>query len=165
MPMSYDHAPGAMPIPAMPTPSPRARSTRWVRHLAATLLLALPVSAAAQSVRFTGTTTADEVLLVDTLRSLATLGPALFDCPTVEAVEASVLPGTFDLADETLPEGDAPTTYERWDATFCGHKTTVLVAFWSADDGGMMFRIGHPFPGDQAIHSTPPAAEPTPRAK
>jgi hypothetical protein len=133
--------------------------------MAAALLLALPVCAAAQSVRFTGTTTADEVLLVDTLRSLATLGPALFDCPTVEAVEASVLPDTFDLADETLPEGDAPTFYERWDATFCGHETTVLVAFWPAEEGGMMFRIEHPFPGDQAIKSAPPAAEATPGAE
>lgn len=116
----------------------------WTLVLAAAL--ALPQPAMAQQVRFTGVTTADETLLVDTLRMVARLGPSRFDCPTVEAVEAQVLPASFSPPGDDKPEGDHPTTYERWDATFCGRVVPLLVSFWPAEQGGMMFRVGLPFP-------------------
>ena len=113
--------------------------------LVAALTLASP--ALAQQVRFTGDTTAGESLLVDTLRTVAQLGPGRFNCPTVAAVEAQVLPASFSPPGSDHPEGANPTTYERWDATFCGEVVPLLVAFWPAEQGGMMFRIGLPFPG------------------
>ena len=108
------------------------------------LALSLPVSA--QQVRFTGQTSADDTLVVDALNTVALLGPSRFDCPTVEAVEAQVLPKSFTPPSKDNPEGSSPTTYERWDSTFCGKTVALLIAFWPAADGGMMFRVGLPFP-------------------
>jgi len=117
-----------------------------VQTLLVTAILAFSLPASAQQVRFTGQTTADETLLVDTLRTVALLGPGQFDCPTVEAVEAQVLPKSFAPPGKDNPEGSNPTTYERWDATFCGKVVPLLLAFWPAAEGGMMFRVGLPFP-------------------
>jgi hypothetical protein len=111
---------------------------------AAALALSLPATAG--QVRFTGHTTANGTLVVDTLRAVATLGPGRFSCPTVEAVEAQVLPEAFKPPGEGHPEGKNPTIYERWDATFCGKVVPLLIAFWSAPEGGTMFRVGVPFP-------------------
>ena len=117
-----------------------------VRMLILATALALSLPAFAQQVRFTGDTTANETLLLDTLRTVALLGPGQFNCPTVEAVEAQVLPESFSPPDNENPEGDSPTIYERWDATFCGKSVPLLIAFWPAEQGGMMFRVGLPFP-------------------
>jgi hypothetical protein len=111
-----------------------------------TTALAVSLSASADQVRFTGQTTADQMLAVDTLNTVARLGPARFNCPTVEAVEAQVLPESFIPPGKDNPEGSNPTTYERWDATFCGKVVPLLIAFWPAAEGGMMFRVGLPFP-------------------
>jgi hypothetical protein len=116
------------------------------RTLVLVVALALSLPALAQQVRFTGDTTANETLLVDTLRTVALLGPSQFSCPTVEAVQAQVLPESFSPPGNDNPEGRNPTTYERWDATFCGKVVPVLIAFWAAEQGGMMFRVGIPFP-------------------
>ncbi len=112
---------------------------------ASALLVSLPV--AADQVRFTGQTTANQTLLVDTLNAVARLGPARFECPTVEAVEAQVLPKSFAPPGKDNPEGSSPATYERWNARFCGKVVPLLIAYWPAADGGMMFRVGLPFPG------------------
>jgi len=117
-----------------------------VRILVLAVMLALSLPALAQQVRFTGDTTADETLLVDTLRAVALLGPAQFNCPTVEAVDARVLPESFSPPGNDNPEGDNPTIYERWDATYCEKVVPLLIAFWPASQGGMMFRVGAPFP-------------------
>lgn len=118
---------------------------------ARTLVLAVALSlshpALAQQVRFTGDTTANETLLVETLRTVALLGPSQRSCPTVEAVEAQVLPESLSPPGDDNPERSNPTTYERWDATFCGKVVPVLIAYWAAEQGGMMFRVGLPFPG------------------
>lgn len=116
------------------------------RALVLTAALSLSQPAFAQQVRFTGETTANETLLVDTLRTVALLGPGRFSCPTVEAVEAQVLPESFSPPGNDNPEGTNPTTYERWDANFCGKIVPLLIAFWPAEQGGMMFRVGLPFP-------------------
>ncbi|GAB3361456.1 hypothetical protein GCM10027430_35410 [Lysobacter tyrosinilyticus] len=112
--------------------------------LATALAASLPASA--DQVRFTGKTTADQTLLVDTLNTVARLGPARFNCPTVEAIQVQVLPESFTPPGKNNPEGSNPTTYERWDATFCGKVVPLLIAFWPATEGGMMFRVGLPFP-------------------
>ena len=117
-----------------------------LKQLFAVAVLAASLPAHADQVRFTGQTTADQTLLVDTLNTVARLGPARFQCSTVEAVEAQVLPESFSPPGTDNPEGSAPTTYERWDATFCGKVVPLLIAYWPAADGGMMFRVGLPFP-------------------
>lgn len=117
-----------------------------VHTLILSAVLAFSLPAFAQQVRFTGDTTANQTLLVDALRMVALLGPGRFNCPTVEAVEAQVLPESFSPPGNDKPEGDNPTTYERWDATFCGKVVPLLIAFWPAEQGGMMFRVGLPFP-------------------
>ena len=111
---------------------------------AAALAVSLP--ALADQVRFTGQTTANETLLVDTLNTVARLGAARFKCPTVAAVDAHVLPKSFAPPGKDNPEGSSPTTYGRWDANFCGKVVPLLIAYWPAADGGMMFRVGLPFP-------------------
>lgn len=116
-----------------------------LRALAFLSVLAVTLPAAADQVRFTGQTTASGPLIADTLNTVALLGPARFNCPTVEAVQAQVLPKTFTPPGKNNPEGSAPTTYERWDVTFCGKVVPLLIAFWPAADGGMMFRVSqHP---------------------
>jgi len=117
---------------------------RKILVLSAALAFAFP--AAADQVRFTGQTTADRTLTVDALNSVALVGRAQFNCPTVEAVDAHVLPKSFTPPGKDNPEGSHPTTYERWDATFCGKVVPLLIAFWPVADGGMMFRVGFPFP-------------------
>ena len=117
-----------------------------LRVLIISAALAFSRPAAADQVRFTGQTTADGTLIVDTLNTVARLGPARFNCPTVEAVQAQILPDPFTPLGKDNPEGSSPTTYERWDATFCGKVVPLLIAFWPASDGGMMFRVGLPFP-------------------
>lgn len=112
--------------------------------LSGILMLSLP--AFAQQVRFTGDTTANQTLLVDTLRTVALLGPGQFNCPTVEAVTSQVLPASFSPPGSHHPEGSSPTTYERWDATYCGRVVPLLIAFWPDEHEGMMFRVGLPFP-------------------
>jgi hypothetical protein len=118
-----------------------------LKQLIAVAALAASPLAHADQVRFTGQTTADQTLLVDTLNTVARLAPAKFQCPTVEAVEAQIMPKSFAPPGKDNPEGTAPTTYERWDATFCGKVVPLLIAYWPAADGGMMFRVGLPFPG------------------
>jgi hypothetical protein len=66
-----------------------------LRHLILVAAFAVPLPAFADQVSFTGETTADQTLLVDTLNTVARLGPARFKCPTVEAVKAQVLPKTL----------------------------------------------------------------------
>lgn len=112
-----------------------------IRVLSFLAALAFSLPAAADQVRFTGKTTANERLIADTLNTVAVLGPSRFNCPTIEAVEAQPLPKSLTPPGKNNPEGSSPTTYERWDVTFCGKVVPLLIAFWHAADGGMMFRV------------------------
>ena len=112
-----------------------------IRVLSFLSALAICLPAAADQVRFTGQTTATEKLITDTLNTVAVLGPSRFNCPTIEAVEAQILPKSFTPPGKNNPEGSNPTTYERWGVTFCGKVVPLLIAFWPAADGGMMFRV------------------------
>lgn len=114
-------------------------------QLLAAASVAVSLPAVADQVRLTGETTAGKTLAVDTLKTVASLGPR-FHCASLDAVEAHVLPKSFSPPGKDNAEGSNPTTYERWDATFCGKMVPVLIAYWLAADGGTMFRVGIPFP-------------------
>ena len=113
--------------------------------LAASVLAA---PAHADQVRFTGQTTADDLLVRDTVQYILKFGYAAWNCPTLEAVEAVILPSSYKpTGAATRPEAGRGT-YESWNATLCGKKVRFLVTFWPANQGGMMFTIGHPYPED-----------------
>ena len=117
--------------------------------LAAALVASLP--ATATQVRFTGPTTADSTLTMDTLRNVALLGPGQLSCPTVEAVEVQeILPESFMPPAKYVPAGSTSVRYERWNATFCGKVVALLIAFWPAPTGGMMFQVSYPYPAAEA---------------
>jgi hypothetical protein len=115
--------------------------------LAAVLLVAL--TAHADQFRFTGNTTAGNTLIVDALRQVVTIGEAKFNCPTPDKAEAEILPEGFVPPRGPHAEGNAPTVYERWNVTFCGSTRSFLIAFWPATDGGVVFRVQYPFPGEE----------------
>jgi len=110
------------------------------------IFMCLPGFASADQVRFTGRTTADRTLISDTIRNVLFVGKARLNCSELGLVEAEVLPKDYVPPKGPGQEGKAPTIYERWTATFCGQKVPLLIAFWPASDGGMMFRVEYPYP-------------------
>jgi hypothetical protein len=119
---------------------------RSTSTLVAVLLIA--TNAHADQFRFTGNTTAGNTLISDALRQVIAIGEAKFNCPTADKAEAEVLPESYKPPGGPHAEGKASTVYERWRVTFCGSKRAFLIAFWPAADGGMMFRVEYPFPGE-----------------
>jgi hypothetical protein len=117
--------------------------------LAFVTALAISSPASATRVQFTGESTADETLTVDTLRHIALFG-SRFSCPSVDAVEAQILPKSFVLPAKYVPVGSSAATYERWNATFCGKVVPLLIAFWPASSGGMLFQVSYPYPDTAA---------------
>ena len=107
--------------------------------------LAISLPASATQVLFTGESIADETLTVDALRHIALFG-SRFSCPSVDAVEAQILPKSFVPPAKYVPSGSSAATYERWGATFCGKVVPLLIAFWPAPSGGMLFQVSYPYP-------------------
>jgi hypothetical protein len=119
---------------------------RSTSALFAVVLIAM--TAHADQFRFTGNTTAGNTLIADTLRRVVAIGEAKFKCPTPDKAEAEVLPKTYRPPGGPHAEANAPAVYERWTVTFCGSSRAFLIAFWPAANGGMMFRVQYPFPGE-----------------
>jgi len=103
--------------------------------------LVLTTAVAQEQVRFTGNTSADETLIHDAFQNIAFYVRESLKCPSIELVEAEVLPEGAVKRDATQAEGTAPAIYERWTVTFCGRKQPFLVVFWDAKEGGTMYRI------------------------
>ena len=114
----------------------------------AVLVLAMPAAAQQQQVRFTGRTTVDAVVIRDALRQVLMVAAAREGCPTIEAVEADVLPEGYEPPESYRI---AATRYERWDVTMCGRVVPFLLGFWHPPEGGTMFQIGYPFPQEPAV--------------
>jgi hypothetical protein len=104
-------------------------------------ILAFASSVAQDQVRFTGNTTADETLMHDAFQGIALYIRESLKCSGIELVEAEVLPPDSVKRDESQPEGTNPATYERWTVTYCGKTQPFLVVFWTAKEGGTMYRI------------------------
>jgi len=104
-------------------------------------------SAIAEQLRFTGQTTANVVLIKDTLRQIQLVGQAQNNCGVISAVEANILPKNFQPS-KAYRVGAGSVTYETWSAMMCGNEIKFLISFWPSPDGGMMFAVGYPYPSD-----------------
>ena len=104
-------------------------------------------SAMAEQLRFTGQTTANVVLIKDTLRQIQLVGQAQNNCGVISAVEASILPKNFQPS-KAYRVGAGSVIYEAWSTMMCGNEIKFLISFWPAPDGGMMFAVGYPYPSD-----------------
>jgi len=116
------------------------------------ILLACGQPAAAQQVRFTGETRADERLIADALQQLARHAYATQNCATLTELEATVLPESFDPGPRYRVQ-PAGVRYERWNAILCGRSVAYLIGFWPSAEGGFMFQVSHPFP--EVVQSAP----------
>lgn len=101
--------------------------------------------AVANQIRFTGQTTANELLIKDTLQNIARFGDAL-DCTNLNTVEAKVMPTDYVPSEPSMVRSEPGTIYEHWTADFCGKNEEFLISFWPSEAGGTMFGIGYPFP-------------------
>lgn len=121
--------------------------------MAACVALAAPAPLLAQQqVRIVGTTTADSVLLKDTLQTIAEFAFARDGCRDIGTVAVKTLPD-YVPANTTYRTEDA-FAYERWDVDLCGKSEALLISFADDPQGGTIFKIGYPPPGDL------PAADP-----
>jgi len=102
--------------------------------------MSAPLVDAQEQVRFTGHSSADTQLITDAFQNIAQYIHESLECPTIEGVEAEVLPEGSIKRDPSEPEGDAPAVYEQWTVSFCGKKQPFLVVFWEAKEGGTMYR-------------------------
>lgn len=118
--------------------------------LLAALAILLANAAQAETLSFTGTTTADTVVARDVLKQVQILGLGVMDCGVIGAVEADLMPTDFKPAGLTPNIDGAPETYERWIISLCGKRLPLLITFWLARQGGVMFRVTHPFPAAAA---------------
>lgn len=115
----------------------------------ATTLFLTPTIGHCDQLRFTGHTRADITLIKDALRNVQLIAQAKFNCQSIEAVEAEVLPFGYQPPGGPHPEGDAKSQYESWVVTMCGRKEKFLLATWQVPSTpGTMFRVGYPFPSE-----------------
>jgi hypothetical protein len=112
------------------------------------LLVSAPPAAPADQVHFTGETTAGEVLIRDTLQTIAQFAYSSRNCRSVSAVEARILPEDYVPANPQYRLGTGKVVRETWTATLCGEKTRFLISFWPDGKGGTFFGIGYPYPDD-----------------
>jgi hypothetical protein len=120
-----------------------------VTLLLATATLLVSTSGHCDQLRFTGNTRADITLIKDALRNVQLFAQAKFNCQSIEAVEAEVLPLGYTPPGGPHPEGEAKSQYESWLVTMCGRKKKFLLATWqSPPTPGVMFRVGYPFPSE-----------------
>ena len=114
--------------------------------LGPSFLLAQP--ARADQVHFTGTTTASETLIRDTLQTILRTAYLRTRCAALSSVDAAILSPGYRPKDSRYRVGEGKRTYERWSVVLCGKTIKYLITFWPAADGGTMFSIGDPYPPD-----------------
>lgn len=110
-----------------------------------------------QQVRFTGTTSADPILIRDALQQLARHAYAAEGCSSLTEVSSEILPESFEPG-PTYRVAAKGVRYERWNATLCGRSVSYLFGYWPSPEGGSLFQVSHPFPeGEQG---SPPKRQP-----
>jgi hypothetical protein len=113
-------------------------------------LVALAISqvSLADQVHFNGQTTANDLLIKDTLENILLFARATEKCSSLEAVDAVILPTNYAPSDPHYRAGKGTVTYESWNATLCGKHIKFLISFWPSSEGGTMFAVGYPYPRD-----------------
>jgi len=105
------------------------------------LMMASAVAWSQEQVRFTGNTSASPQLIHDAMQPIALYIRESLGCSRLEHIEAEILPADAIKRDASAPEGHADATYERWVVTSCGQAHPFVVVFWTAPEGGTMFRV------------------------
>lgn len=103
--------------------------------------------AMAEQLQFTGQTTANIMLIKDTLRNIQLVGQGQRNCGVISAVDARVLPESY-LPPGPYRVGKGQVVYETWSTTLCGDVVKFLISFWPAPEGGTQFAVGYPYPAD-----------------
>lgn len=104
--------------------------------------------AAAETFRFSGTTTVDMTTARDALKQIQLVGLGKLNCGVISEVEAEVLPANYKPAETENYAAGSKEIYERWTVSLCGQRVPFLLGFWPAKQGGTMFHVRHPFPAD-----------------
>ena len=115
-------------------------------------LSAIPASAQ-QQVRFSGTTSADTVLVKDILQMVLQFSYGRDGCQAMGLVTPKTL-NDYLPANENYRTNEPGARYERWDIELCEKTETFLITFWPSAAGGSLFKISTPPPAD-----LPPAAQ------
>jgi hypothetical protein len=116
---------------------------------------ASPPPAPAVEIAFTGQTTADARLIGDAMQEVVRFSAHALKCDKLTAVKASMQPEGWQPADSNFRIGPASTRYERWEVAQCGRIVPFLIGFWKAPEGGTMFQVAHPFPGEPKASEAP----------
>lgn len=104
--------------------------------------MALP-AAAAVPVHITGNTTADDVLIKDIVQTITYYGDA-FHCASPSDIRVSMLNSSMIPA--ALRKPSLNTSYEEWDAIFCGKTHAFFVTHWPDPAGGSFLAVTYPYP-------------------
>lgn len=105
--------------------------------------MAAAPSGAGVPVRPTGHSAANKILQKDILQTITYYGAA-FDCPAPTAVKASML--NSSMISSSLRKPSLNTSYEEWDAIFCGKTYRFFVSFWPDPQGGSFLSVQYPYP-------------------
>jgi hypothetical protein len=115
--------------------------------LLATFAFGTPIQlAAAEPIKFTGTTTAHGELRGDVLRLIIPFGGA--DCPMPSEIRTGVLNASMISPNASFYSPALGTTYERWEVKFCGRLERFLIKFLPDPQGGTFLSVEHPYPAD-----------------
>jgi hypothetical protein len=101
---------------------------------------------AAGPIRFIGTTTARGELRNDVVQLIVPFGGA--DCPMPSEVRTGILNSSMISPNASYYSPALGTTYERWDARFCGKVERFLIKFLPDPQGGTFLSLEYPYPAD-----------------
>lgn len=101
---------------------------------------------AAEPIKFTGTTSAHGELRRDVLQLIVPFGGA--DCPMPSEIRTGMLNASMISPNASFYSPALGTTYERWDAKFCGKVERFLIKFLPDPQGGTFLSVEYPYPAD-----------------
>lgn len=103
-------------------------------------------AAAAEPIKFIGTTSAHGELRRDVLQLIVPFGGA--DCPMPSEIRTGMLNASMISPNASFYSPALGTTYERWEVKFCGKIERFLVKFLPDPQGGTFLSVGYPYPAD-----------------
>jgi hypothetical protein len=98
-------------------------------------------------VAMSGRTAASGELRHDILKTIALYGTA-FGCPAPSEVRIEPLNSSMVSPNASYHSKLLGTSYEEWDARFCGETYRFLVKFAPDPEGGSFLSVTYPYPSD-----------------